>query len=334
MKGLVGILDQDLEYATGLSAGLLKQKDIPFEVVVFSDAVMLRDYARGRTVDILLLGDCSLLGTESWMHWTEKIVLLGEGSESEWGSMPCIRRFQSVSQIYREILFFYEAARRGRSQELERTVRIYTVYSPVRRSLRTSFSLVLAKTLSASSRTLYLNLEDYSWVGEALQTSGEDRGGELVLDLSDALYYFEQGMLEGHLQALVLDYHGLEYILPVRCPEDIRQANSTQLMALIQTIGQAGRYQNVVLDAGDALGDPLPVLQQSHRIFVPARGDAVSHHRIGQFSHYLERQGQGALIERLQVLQLPFQKGNRWGKEYLEQLFWGELGDMVKNLKL
>lgn len=330
MKGLVGILDTDVTYAKRLSACLSKRGELPFEVVVFSTPSAVKEYVVNHVLDVLLLGDAAWL--DVLQHCAQKVVLIGDTQGEERENIPGLQRLQSVSRIARELLLIYESALRSRGRDYQQVQRIYTVYSPVRRSLRTSFSLVLAKLLSQKSRTLYLNFEDFSWVGEALYSLS--MGKEKPSDLSDALYYFEQGALGEHLQQLILENHGLEYMLPVRCPEDIRQANVSQLMTLVQTVGRSGRYQNMVVDAGDGLQDPLPLLQQSQRIFVPTRGDAVSQHRLEQFTHYLVRLGQDEVIQRLHILRLPFQTGGSWGKEYLEQLFWGELGDVVKNLEL
>ena len=82
--------------------------------------------------------------------------------------------------------------------------------------LKTSFALTLGQILAKERAVLYLNLEEYSGFEEML-------GKGFAQNLSDLLYFVRQenGNLIYKMNSMVQTINNLDFIPPVRTPEDI-----------------------------------------------------------------------------------------------------------------
>ncbi len=296
MKPLVGILDHEEEYGQRLAAFIAKQPSVPFDVVLFSSMDKLREYTKSRSPDLLLLGvsreETGDLGAKEG-PW---VIYLTEEKPSGAASDDSIWRYGGAREILRQLsLRIRPATAHGKEGA---GLRIYTVYSPVTRSRKTELSIALARRLSDRYRTLFVTFEEYGFIPAPGQSA-------TVSDLSDVIFYVGQGAISGKLPRFLQQSEGLEFISPARCPQDIRTLDGSEAVSLLKTLASEGKYDCIVVDAGQALVDVRPLLAASERILVPSRRDVISTVRIEAFRSFLVASGCAQEAEKLEVMYLP-----------------------------
>lgn len=326
MKHIMAVYDVDPFYAARFAEVVNQKEKIPFDVVAFSSLEKLRRYAEENTIELLLISS-AVNREETDRIRAARVIALSDG-ETVQADMeyPSVYKFQSSDCIIREVLACYcDKAEALPGTGAKKAAKILGVFSPVGRCLKTSFAITLSKILSQDRRVLYLNLEECS--GLSTLTRTEYRSG-----LSDLLYFYSGGnynMLR--LNSVVHAMDGLDYVPPVRYPEDLVQA-AGQLAGLIQTVAESSPYDVLVIDAGNFKKEILPVLALCEVIYMPVKEDSVSLAKQEEFDLYLEHSGNGALKEKIRKLKLPYHSCFGRKENYLEQLLWGELGDYTRQL--
>ena len=175
-------------------------------------------------------------------------------------------------------------------------------------------------------KTLYIGLEEFSGFSILLEESCKS-------DFSDVLYFYRQGNLDAlRLRSLAYTWKELDYLPPVRYPEDLEQMTGEEAAGLVEKLGAEMGYQYVVLDAGRLARNLIPVLQCCDVIYMPVKEDGISSAKLEEFEEYLERSGNLELKERIRRIKLPYHSSLGRRESYMEQLLWGELGDYTRQL--
>lgn len=294
------ICDRDADYVDRFSRYLEQREEHPFAVYSFTEPELLADYLSEARPDILLL-DEELASEELWQLAGERCRVRLQLTETPGtGETPMVvYRYQSAERILRQAMAGYERTMAPSEQAEALRAEIYGVYSPVKRCYKTTFSLILGQLLAEHRPTLYLNFEDCAGLAALCRENSAE-------NLSDVLYYYRVEQ-PGHLKlySVVQSMGKLSYIPPVVCPGDIREAAPQELVKVVTAIGARDEYSFLVLDLGDALRDPLPLLQLCKRIYMPLREDAVSRARVAAFADQIKGSGNGELLRRIRRLVLP-----------------------------
>ena len=160
------------------------------------------------------------------------------------------------------------------------------------------FALLYGQQSAQKVRTLYLSLE----YGKGVEQLCGLEGGA---DLADVLDQFEQGTLSDHLPELVRRWEGLDVILPVRDPEDVREISWESLQGLLGWLRTCGVYDRILLDAAEALYQPVKLLETCSRVFLPVREEWVAKEKTEFFLEGLRQSGKTELLGRIQEISLP-----------------------------
>lgn len=327
MKHVMAVYDVDPFYAARFAEVVNQKEKIPFEVVAFSSLEKLKRYAKENSIELLLISS-SVNREETERIGAVRVVELSDG-ETVRADMeyPSVYKFQSSDSIIREVMACYcDKADPLPGTGTKLSAKILGVFSPVGRCLKTSFAITLGKILSQDRKTLYLNLEECS--GLSALTRTEYRSG-----LSDLLYFYNGGTYNMlRLNSVVHAMDSLDYVPPVRYPEDLTQAGAGQLAGLLQTVAENSPYEVLVVDAGNFKKEILQVLALCEVIYMPVKEDSISLAKLEEFDRYLEQSGNGAVRERIRRLKLPYHSCFGRKENYLEQLLWGELGDYTRQL--
>lgn len=173
---------------------------------------------------------------------------------------------------------------------------------------------------------LYVNLEDCSGLEKLF-------GEEHKAGLSDLLYFYGQGNYSWvRLSSVIYSWGDLDYIPPVRYPEDLCQITAEEMADLLTRIARESAYDIVVVDLGQFGKKAAPVLEVCSTVYMPVKDDCMSVAKVEEFEEYLIRSGHEALKERIQKIKLPYHSSFGRKENYLEQLLWGELGDYTRQL--
>ncbi len=328
MEKILAVYDVDAGYAQRFAEVVNRKEKTPFTVVPFTSAELLREYAGKHRIEILLVS-ASVPKEQIERIGAGAVVTLSDGEmvSSPEEEYPTVYKYQSADSLIREVMAKYC----DRSEEeiyvmLGRRAKVLGVYSPVGRCSKTSLALILGQQLAREGKTLYVSFEEFSGLEQLI-------GGESGSDLSDVLYFLRQGSLDAvRLRSLTGVWKDMDYIAPVRYPEDLEQLSGEEAADLIGKLASESGYEYVIADVGRPGRNLVPVLDCCDVIYMPVKEDEVSAAKLREFFDYLKTAGREDLEERIRRLRLPHGGSVRRGSGYGEQLLWGELGDFARKL--
>lgn len=326
-KRAMAVYDVDPFYADRFADFVNQREQVPFEVMAFTTLERLKNYAAENTIELLLINS-SVPADEIERIGATQVVVLADGDMIPVnGPYPSVYKYQSTDNIMREVMACYCVKPTEPSMAVVGSVgSIIGIYSPVNRCLKTSFSLTIGQLLSRDTKSLYVNLEDCSGLGRLI-------GEEYRSDLSDLLYYYGQGIYNWvKLSSVVYTWGDLDYIPPVRYPEDLCQITAEEMADLLVRIARESTYEAIIVDLGQFGKKAVPILEVCDSVYMPVKEDCVSVAKVEEFEEYLTRSGHGNLKERICKLKLPYHSSFGRKENYLEQLLWGELGDYTRQL--
>lgn len=302
-KTNMAILFADSDYLEGFMSYII-EKDTGFSCFGFTADEHLRSYARENEIAVLLTDEASFEKGARHINSEMTIVLTERPGAERAEDVYTINILQPIDEIVREIM--KTAAKMDITVScdmLKAEGRLYTFFSPVGRTLKTTLAMAASQILSDREKTIYLNLEPDSGFSVLFRQ-------EYDTDLSDLLFYLRDGAGERALMMLrgaICDIHGASFIPPVTDPGDLCQISKTEIDNLMKAICAAG-YKNIVLDLGAFIPGLIQILLMSSRIFMPVRGDGISQAKTAQFFSYLRTLKDAPVEEKIERLELPFFK--------------------------
>lgn len=329
-KNIFAVCDLEVDYALNFMDYLNQKKNIPFEIQAFTTVESLIAYGKNIHIELLLISQKAMCRQVQELE-IGKIVILSEGVHPpELDRYPSVYKYQASSDVVREVMACYGAEKAVTPVAfpvLKKTTVIYGIYSPVGRCLKTSFALTLGQILAKEKAVLYLNLEEYAGFEELM-------GKGFSQNLSDLLYFVRQenGNLIYKMNGMIQTVNNLDYIPPVRTPEDIRGTEWEDWENLIKEIVSHSSYEVVILDIGGAIDGIFQMLDMCKIIYMPVLTDPVSVSKISQFENLVRIWDYPQILARTTKMHLPFHGGNAAPENYIEGLLWSELGDYVREI--
>lgn len=323
------LFDRDEEYAIGLMNYFSTRNNRPFEVVTYTTIASFGLFIEEQNADILLISEDALecCGTDMIKELSipKVIVLTEDAAEDMVEDFSTIYKYQSAENIMKEIYEFYaeeDDAVYGTSIKEGKT-KLIAVYSPVRRSLKTSFAMTMGQILSETQRVLYINLEDYAGFNSLLRTS-------YATDMSDLIYYISQKKRNfmWKLSSMVQSIGGLDYIPPALCPMDIKEITQEQWLSFFDELAGC-EYETIIIDLGDGVRGIYQILRRCSRIYTPTRDDGISYAKMEQYEALLNVMEYEDILAKTRKLSFSYFKGLERG---LDRLVYSELGQYVRAL--
>ena len=215
------ICDKEEGYASALAAFLMQKKELAFQIQVVTSPEQAEEFLEEKPVDILVIH-------EGWPREERKkfragsVFVLTESDRGEAGpGETALYRYQSADALLAQMVQNSGPGLRTAGelflQKRRQDVRVIGIFSPVHRTGKTRYALKLGREIGSASHTLYLNLELYGGIGGYFPEEGNT--------LADALYYSRmEGRDLGWMLASMVSHMGpLDYLLPARVSEDLRQ---------------------------------------------------------------------------------------------------------------
>lgn len=326
--GVLAIYDLESGYVDSLIQYINQKQSMPFRTIAFTNEDALYEYLENNHVDILLIGTENMekkLEDED----IEKIVLLSDGRVySEYREYASIYKYQSSERIIRELLdYFVEVSQSEQTMSpVAGDVEILVVYSPVRRTGQTMFSLTMGQILSNDYRTLYINFEEFSAFDRIFHQKYEG-------DLSDLMYFYKQNpdTLPIKLKAIVNTIHQLDYIPPLVYSKDLRNIDTDQWIELIQAIATTGMYEKIILDVNSVVSDIFSIIKCCDKLYMPMLSDAISLQKISVFEEYILKSEESQILDKCIKVQVPMTVMDIEDESFLYKQMWSKLGDYVRS---
>lgn len=278
------------------------ERDTGFTCCGFTKSENLKEFSKKNEIAVLLT-DLSGFEGEAKHIRSEVTVLLTEETDMETSKdVYTVGILQPLDEIVRQILKAVSKTDIAVSRTITGTTgQIYTFFSPVGRSLKTTLAMALSQLLCDREETLYLNLEPDSGFPVLF-------GRDYDADLADIIFYLKDGVRERStlmLKSAIHDVHGVSYIPPVIDPSDLYRISGEEMIQLLNALFGIG-YKNIVLDLGALIPGFEKLLQLSSRIYMPVKNDVISAAKTAQLlSHF--RSSEAVLIEdRIERVEPPF----------------------------
>ena len=283
---IIVIYDTDEEYIIGINEYLLDYINERYSIFTFSNIDKFREFCGTHNIDILIMAeyciDMKLIkNIDAYIQILseEKNVLRIQGYEA-------VYRYRKMCMIISDILNNYanyvckDSDMKDNILDRDMNVRITAIYSPVNRCGKSTLCLKLADALK-ENKSLVIDLEEFS-----LNKDIFDDG----LNISDLLYYClkENSNFNIKLDAIVRKYNNTDIIPPVKNICDISEINEDTWAELIIKIKDSGRYEDIIIDVSNMVGDIFKIFQICDYVFVPYLNDNYSEIKLKIFFEYLE----------------------------------------------
>lgn len=270
----------------------------------FTKSESLKTFSEKNSIAVLLTDDICYKKNARNIN-SEITVILTEKPGSEISSnIYEINILQPVDEIVREILMAVAKTDISVARDpFHATGRVFSFFSPIGRSLKTTLAIATSQILSDKEKTIYLNLEPNS--GFTVLFS-QDFG----TDLSDLMFYLRDDA--GNKASLILQSsicccQGVSFIPPVLNPGDLFQISCEEILKLFDLLHENGFY-NIVVDIGTPLPDFEKILAVSGKIYMPIRRDCMSSAKVAQLFSYLRTLEDTPIEEKIIRLEPPYFK--------------------------
>lgn len=238
-----------------------------------------------------------------------------------------ILKYQSAENILHEI---YRACEREEevfqtNHRKRESIEWIGVCSPVQHEMQMPFAVTLASLLSEQKKVLYLNLMECAGFLELFQLEGERNLGDLFAKIRQ-----NRLSAEGFWQ-MVSQNETLFYIPPVINPENLYQLRKEEYLKLMDFIEQETDFEAVILDIGSAIEGVFDILAYCNEVYVLMKNGPYPECRKNQFEQAVRYSGHDALLEKMQLVYLPYSSAQVVpAMGLLDQFKWSELGDMAR----
>lgn len=322
MNHILAVCDAEEEYASKLTDYLNLKEGFPFQVRCFSTPERLVQFSKQQTVDVALV--CEEYGKvlRNKMEIPAVIILSKEkriGEESE----EVVWKYQSCEVLMKEILQILATEPEVGSHIL-RTVqlKIIGLYSPVKRSLQTTFGLTLGQLLAKKGKVLYINLEGFSGLNVMLKHN-------FRRDLSDLLYYLQNGKLglSYILGSMVESVNGLDILPPMLCQMDLISIDVKEWIRLFYEIEKSSDYEYLILDLSDSVQGLLEILRQCCIVYTMTADDGFAMAKIDQYEQMMKQCRYEDVLKKTSKCVLP---QFSYLPKQLDRLTVSELAGVVK----
>lgn len=304
MKKKLGVLEE-VAYSYRLMQRLNQSENSSFVVYSFSEIENIEKFLENDFLDVLLIGECyyeDILNTYNISH---KFILYEEKSDCINGNG--IYKYQAASSILGQLngmlnMYFCNDI------ESDSPIRIFGVYSPVGRCGKTSFSLALAKKMSAEKQVLYLNLRPFS----SVKTNLSDE----KLSLSDVFYFLEEGKSEKvMLEKAVTEFEGVKFIIPMESPVDLHGIKEECWNDFFMKLNEGKFADVIIVDFDESISCFIQLFELCEKVYMPMLEDNKSLEKVRRFENFLCRSVSKEVEKKVCKLQLPV-----LGKEELPAL--------------
>ena len=182
----------------------------------------------------------------------------------------------------------------------EAGTKLISLYSPVKRSLQTTFGIHLAHLLSKKGRILYLNLEGYSGFDRLLS-------GPFSKDISDFIYYVNQTSENIPLitQNFLYQLGEVDMIPPVLNPQNLQDITESMWMHMLHRLKMCGLYEYIIIDVSDFIHGTFSILRESQVVFSLTKSNEHASAKWQQYCSVLEASGYKDILDKTEVTELP-----------------------------
>lgn len=322
MNHILAVCDAEEEYASRMADYLNLKEGFPFQVRYFSTLEKLLQFSKQQVVEAALVSEEYQAALQEKKAVNSVIVLSQENRISS-GTAHKVWKYQSCETLMKEVLQIL-AGEPEKCCHVSRNVQLKLIglYSPVKRSLQTTFGLTLGQLLVKKGKVLYINLEGFSGLNVMLKRNFQR-------DLSDLLYYLQNGKqgLSYILGSMIETINGLDVLPPMLCQMDLISIEASEWIRLFYEIERHSDYEYVILDLSDSVQGLFEILRQCSIIYTMTENDGFAMAKIEQYEKILKQCQYEDVLEKTNKCGLP---RFSYLPKQMDRLTVSELANVVK----
>lgn len=317
------LCDTEEEYAQLFGEYMRKQKELPWQIHIYTDIEELLQKEQQGNAVMLVAAENAYCEEMNFLQ-PERTVILNESGIIRWDEVRNINKYQQAAAVFRELLEVYMDIAAIQLPILGNCceVKFIGMYSPVRRCLQTSFAITMSQMLAGKHSTLYLNFEHYAGLRGLLP-------GTQGRDLADLLYFLtaEGDKFRLRIQTMIEHMGNLDYIPPMMVGQNLLTITGVEWINLLQRISELGKYEYVILDLSESMQGLFDILRMCTKVFTLTTEDRVAQCKMMQYEHVLAMNEYEDVLEKTHKCFMP--KLRQLPVE-LDQYTRGELAEYVK----
>lgn len=300
MHHILAVCDKDEAYASKLVNYINLRGGFPFAARYFSSVERMETFSAKQKIEVVLASEEYYKETEKRIT-SDKLILLGEKEISADMCSEMVWKYQSAASLMKQVLDIL-SKEEGMHSHITRKKKLKVIgfYSPVKRVLQTSFTLTFGQLLAKRGRALYLNLEASS--GLEFVT-----GREFIKDLSDLLYYLQNGKngFSYYLYSMTEKLGSLELLPPMRCQMDLISISGKEWKQLLYEIEVCTEYEYLLIDLSDSVQGLYEILRNCDKVYTIMEEDGIAREKLHQYEKMLEQCGYEDVSEKTVKCSLP-----------------------------
>ena len=322
MNHILAVCDAEEAYASKLADYLNLKEGFPFQVRYFSTIGKLLQFSSQQDVEAALV--CEKYEEELVKTKViPSVITLSEKNNREGQQLKAVWKYQSCEILIKEILQIL--AREGKEgSHILRNVplKIIGLYSPVKRTMQTTFGLTMGQLLAKRGKVLYINMEGFSGLNIMLKRNFQR-------DLSDLLYYMQNGRqgLAYIMGSMVESVNGMDILPPMLCQMDLISIESKEWLKLFYEIENHSEYEYLILDLSDSIQGLFEILRQCSVIYTMTERDGFAMAKIDQYEKMIKQCRYEDILDKTHKCELP---KFSYLPEQLDRLTVSELASVVK----
>lgn len=323
-KPILAVFDSEEKYTYGLMEFFSGKQNLPFQIHVFTEKEKFFLYSQKEEIEYLLLSETMYRREIESLH-IPHIIILSESRECLDETLPHIYKYQSCENVYKELLAYYSNSADGDVKNIRNNpheMKIIGIYTPIGRSLQTTFSLALGQLLARKEKVLYLNFERYSGLSAMMRKDFQN-------DVSDLMYYFQcaKEKLSFRLESMVETINGMDFIPPVEIYQNLLGIQGQQWMELFREVGRCSEYDYLLLDLSDGIADLWEILRGCTLVYTITKKDGMAMAKVEQYEKALRFMDYQDILSKTQKLQFPV---FHQIPLHLDELTYGDLASYLK----
>ena len=296
---ILAFCDGEEEYAALMTEYMQRQRSLPWTIHSYTDVSRLME--EEKDVDILLVAE-SVYCDELKELQPKRLIVLNESGIVRNHNLRYINKYQQADQVLRELLAIYLeiAAQVLPKLGAEGKTGFIGFFTPVHRSLQTTFALTMAQLLSRKYRTLYLNFECYAGHQELMADIS-------TRDLADLLYFLnaEREKFSLRMRSMVKQIGTLDYVPPMKYGQNLLSVTPKEWMQFLKKLQETGEYEFVVMDLSECMQGLFDIMRICQKIYTVTSDEKCASSKMMQYEKLLENYSYEDVLEKTIRCQMP-----------------------------
>lgn len=321
------LFDTEEEYAMLMSDYLRGQRGLPWKIRSYTTEADLIENEKGQNISILVTSESSFSENLKYLG-ADKIIILNESGYMGEDEEQNISKYQPAENVLHLLIETYMEISKEERKAIPGKGRteFIGVYSPIKRSLQTSFALTMSEIMGAraDSKILYLSFEHYCGVADIMP-------GDKETDLSDLVYFLnsDSEKFKLHFQTIVKQRGSIYYVPPMKSGQNLLTVSGQEWVNLLRRISEADLFDYVIMDLTDSMQGLFEVLRSCKYVYTVMRDDKVAQVKMMNYENLLNMYEYKDVWDKSIRFVVP---RFRYIPDTLEQYTHGDFADYVRKM--